>query len=133
MAFLNWQKKSRTAWEPAAYDTTAVTQLFAVDVGDLVGPGFARVTEVFNGTGTAAVLTVGLTGGTTNLFCADTNIDETTTGLYQLLGAGTYAARGQYLFTSADTIDVLFTKDTNSDDTTGIVDFWFYVAKVDPH
>ncbi len=135
MAYLNWQKKSRTAWDPANYAATAAEALVAVDAGDLVGPGFARVTEVFNGTGTAAVLTVGLTAGDTDLFCADGNINEEATGLYQLLGGSSsiYLESMMYLFTAADTIDVLFTKDTNSDDTEGIVDFWWYVAKVDPH
>jgi len=135
MAFLNWQKKSRTAWEPADYTAGEATALFAVDAGDLVGPGLARVTEVFNGSGTDAKVQIGLTAGDVDLFCADGDIDETTTGLYLLKGGSSsiYLESLMYLFTAADTIDVLFTANTGGTRATGIVDFWFYVAKVDPH
>lgn len=129
---LRFFKRSRTNWTPASYTADETALILNVAAGDLIGPGFARVRTVFNGGGTDAIIIVG-DGGTTNLFCANGNIDETATGTYQLLGAGTYVARGEYLYTAADTIDVGFTANTSGTRTTGAVDFWFFVAKVDPH
>lgn len=135
MAFLNWQKKSKTGWTPASYTASAASAILAVDAGDLVGEGFCRVTTLFDGTGTAAKIQVGLTGGDVDLFCLDGDVTEGTAGLYHLQGGtgSNYLARGSYLFTAADTIDVLFTHASNSDGAAGVADFWFYVAKVDPH
>jgi len=131
MAELRFFARTKTNWTPASYTANATVSIFNVAAGDMIGPGFARVRVVFNGGGTDAIITIGITG-TTNLFCADGNIDETATGLYHLLGGGNYVARGEYLFTSADTIDVTFTANTSGTRTTGAVDYWFYVAKVDP-
>lgn len=130
---LRFFKRSRSNWTPASYTADETAQILNVAAGDLIGPGIARVRTVFNGGGTDAIIIIGLAGGTTNLFCADGNIDETTVGTYHLLGAGNYVARGEYLFTSADTIDVGFTANTSGTRTTGAVDYWFFVAKVDPH
>lgn len=135
MAELKWRKRSRSNWEPADYTSNEVAAIIAVGAGDLVGPGFCRVTEVFNGAGTDAIIEIGLTGGDTDLFCKAGQIDETTAALYHLQGGDSahYSARGLYLFTAADTLDLKFTCNTSGTRTTGIVDTWFFIAKADPH
>ena len=48
-------------------------------------------------------------------------------------GSTSYTAVGMFLFTAADTIDMNYTTDTSVDATTGDCDFWWMIAKVDPH
>lgn len=135
MAELKWRKRSKSNWAPASYTANSTPAIIAVGAGDLVGPGFGRVTVVFNGDGTDAIIEIGLTGGDTDLFCKSGDIDETTAALYHLQGGDSahYSARGLYLFTADDTIDVKFTANTSGTRTTGNVDYWFFIAKADPH
>lgn len=130
MARLQFFERSSGGAVPiASYTATETIQIMPANVGELIGYGFARVTTVFDGSGTAAVLIIG-DDGDTNRFFEDGDIDETTVGNYFGKGAGLDNA---YLYTTANTIDVVFTKDTGNDGTTGIFDVWFYIARVAPH
>ncbi len=130
MARLNWfERTSGGTVAIADYGEIETIQVMPVHTGELIGYGFARVTTVFNGTGTAAVLIIGDDGDTNRFFEAG-NIDEVTTGLYRGLGVGLTNA---HLYTADNTIDVLFTDATNDDGTAGDFNFWFYIARVDPH
>ena len=112
----------------ASYTTIETVTLFPVEVGELIGYGFARVTTIFNGSGTTAVLIIG-DDGDTNRFFEDGDIDEATVGNYRGLGVGLDNA---HLYTTANTIDVLFTDDTGNDGTEGVFNVWFYIARVFP-
>ena len=130
MAMLQFFERSSGGAVPiASYTATETIPIMPANVGELIGYGFARVTAVFDGTGTPAKLTIGDDGGVTRFF-EDGDIDEETVGTYAGKGAG---LDNGYLYTTANTIDVVFTKDTNNDGTTGIFDVWFYIARVFPH
>ncbi len=130
MAMLQFFERSSGGAVPIAnLQADETIQIMPANVGELIGYGFARVTEVFNGTGTAAKIIVG-DDGVGDRFFVDGDVDEVTVGTYAGKGAGLDNA---YLYTTANTIDVGFTKDTNNDGTTGIFDVWFYIARVFPH
>ncbi len=130
MALLQFFERSSGGVVPIAnLQADETIQVMPANVGEIVGYGFARVTVVFNGSGTAAKLIIG-DGGSTNRFFEDGDIDETTVGTYEGNGAG---LDNTFLYTTADTIDVGFTKDAGNDGTTGKFDFWLYLARVFPH
>lgn len=130
MARLNWfERTSGGTVTIADYTATETIVVMPVGVGELIGYGLARVTTVFDGSGTAAVLIIG-DDGDTNRFFEDGDINEEATGLYRGLGVGMDNA---HLYTAANTIDVVFTRDTGADGTTGFFNFWFYIARIDPH
>jgi hypothetical protein len=130
MAMLQFFERSSGGAVPVAdVQVDETIQIMPANVGELIGYGLARVTEVFNGTGTATVIIVG-DDGDPNRYFEDGDMDETTVGTYRGRGAGLDNA---YLYTTANTIDVGFTAYTNNDGTTGIFDVWFYIARVFPH
>lgn len=134
MAFLEWRKRSMPGWTPNDYEANSVEKLINVSAGDVVGYSFARVTEVFNGGGTDAIVTAGDFDDIDRIF-AGGNVDETATGLYAALGGSgsTYTALGRHLYTADDSVDVWFTANTSGTRTTGTIDWFFYVADCDPH
>lgn len=135
MAFVNWRWISVTNWEPAnRNENHTFTAIKSVDAGDLLGPGFARVTTAFNSSDTDAIIEIGQAADV-DTFLVAAGIDEYATGLYHMAGGGstTYSGTGMWLFTSADTIDTNYTTDTSPNGTAGSFDFWWMCAKVDPH
>lgn len=132
MAYLQWRKRARMAWEPSNYAaSTEIATLFNVSVTDLVGAAFIRITEAFNGT--TGDPTVGLgDGGARARFIATTDADAVNTGVKIGTGAG-FAAMPGYLYTAADTIDINYCEDTTGDTTSGICDVWIYVAHGVPY
>ena len=131
MALLRYKKRSYLNYAPASYTASAAKAIMSVASGDLVGSAFCRVTVVFNGSNSDAIMTLG-DGGDVDRFLDTGDITDTTLGLY---GPGTGAgfAEAGYLYTATDTIDVDFTRDTGADGSAGKADFWCYIAKVDPH
>lgn len=130
MALLQFFERSSGGAVPVAnYQANETIQIMPANVGELVGYGFTRVTTVFDGTGTVAKLEIG-DDGDPNRYFEDGDINEEAKGTYIGKGAGLDNA---YLYTTVNTIDVEFTKDTNNDGTTGIFDVWFYIARVLPH
>lgn len=135
MAFVNWQWRGVRKWAPSNYNANiALTAIMPVQAGDIIGPGVARVTAAFDGSGTDAIIEIGYAADV-DTFLAAAGIDEYTAGLYQMEGGGStnYSGTGMFLFTSADTIDMNYTTDTSLDATAGECDFWWMVAKADPH
>lgn len=136
MAFVNWQWITVRKWEPANRNADAgMTAIKSVDAGTILGPGFARVNVPFNGTDTDAEVTLGQASDV-DTFLVAAGIDEyTAAGPLHMAGGGstTYSAIGMWLFTAADTIDVNYTADTTPNGTQGDFDFWWMIAKVDPH
>ena len=130
MAMLQFFERSSGGSVPiASYTATETIKIMPANVGELIGYGFARTTLVFDGSGTAAKFIVG-DDGDTNRFFEDGDIDEETVGTYFGKGAG---LDNSFLYTTANTIDVVFTKDTGNDGTEGLIDIWFYIARVFPH
>ncbi len=124
-----FERSSGGAIPIASLQATETIKIMPANVGELIGYGFVRVTVVFNGSGTAAKLTVGDDGSPSRFF-ADGDADEETVGVYAGKGPG---LDNGYLYTTANTIDVVFTKDAGNDGTTGEADVWFYIARVFPH
>lgn len=130
MALLQFFERSSGGAVPIAnLQADETIQVMPANVGEIVGYGFARVTTVFNGSGTAAKLIIG-DDGVTNRFFEDGDINEEAVGTYAGKGAG---LDNTFIYTTANTIDVVFTKDSGNDGTTGTFDFWLYIARVFPH
>lgn len=131
MTQLNYRLHSVSNWTPVSYTANETTAIMSVHPGDLVGPVIVRTRTVFNGSGTAAIITLGDDGDVDRL-CADGDVDETTAGVYLTLGgsASTYLTIGKHLYTVANTIDVVFTANTAGTRTTGAFDFYIYIARV---
>ena len=125
---LKFFKRSRTSWAPASYTANETFNMWNVAAGDLVGACFARIRTAFDGTSPSA--SIG-DGDDVDRFMTTTNVGVATTGLKRGTGAGLTETLG-YLYTAADTIDITFTAATGSP-TVGSMDFWAFVAKVDPH
>lgn len=129
MAQLIFRQKSKYAWEPAVYATDEIFTAITVGVGDVVGGAFARVTEAFDGSNVNA--TVGLGDGNSRArFMSTANVGCRVLGLKE--GTALTETPG-YLYTAADTVDINCITDTANDGTTGIIDFWIYVAQAYPH
>lgn len=130
MSMLQRRIREKTAWEPADYTANETANVFNVAAGDIAtGICFSRVTEVFNGSGTDAVIIVG-DGDDDNGLLAAGNIDETATGIY--IGGGAYFATRPKLYTAADTVDIGFTANTAGTRTTGIIDLYVEIARAFP-
>lgn len=131
MAELRFFKRSRTNWLPAAYATNETTSIFNVAAGDLIAPNAVRVRTAFDGTSPSASFG---DGDDVDRFMTTTEAGIDTTGLKLGRGGsgGGYILDGKYLYTAADTIDIVFTAATGSP-TAGALDWWVYIAKIDPH
>lgn len=134
MAYLRYSKRSRSNWTAANYLADETSTVMNVAVGDVVGPAFWRVRTAFDGGNGDATLALG-DAVDPDRFITTANTDASNTGFGMGTGGSgsTYLAIGQHLYTTADTIDVTFTKDDGDDGAVGIADFWVYVAKADPH
>ena len=117
-----------------SYASNVVNPITSVQPGDLVGLITVRTVAAFNGSGTAAIFELG-DGNDPDRFMDGGEVDEETAGSFvRAIGAsgGTYILYRNFLYTTADTIDVNFTADTNGDDTTGAMEINIWVAKVRP-
>lgn len=126
MAQLNWRMRTFINWTPASYTTGETTALALVHPLEIVSLAIARINTAFNGGNSDAVLIVG-DGGDTNRFVEAGNINEHTAGVY--LGAGV-GIDNAHLYTADDTIDVVFTDDTNNDGSAGNASFGFAIARI---
>lgn len=129
MAFINIRKRT-IAFTPANHQTTATTALFDMSVGDVVLAAYCRITVAFDGTNSDAALDLG-DDGDINRFIENADLTESTAGLYQGSGAGLADDFG-FLYTTANTIDVVFTRETTPDGTTGSAVFTLLVAELAP-
>lgn len=129
MAMLNWRWRSKSNYTPASYTAGETAALMSVMAGEAVNLCVARTRTAFNGAGTDAILIVGDDGDTDRLL-EDTNMDETTAGLY--LGLGLTKLNGPHLYTVDNTIDVVFTANTSGTRNAGAADFRVLVARLDP-
>lgn len=130
MAMLQYFARSKSNWEPASYTADETANILNVAAGDFSdGVCIVRVMEVFNGSGTDAIVIVG-DGDDPNGYLVAGDVDETATGLYW--GGGAYYTTKGKLYTTTDTIDIGFTANTAGTRTTGILNVAVYVAKVDP-
>lgn len=130
MAMLQFfERSSNGPVSIASYTATETIKIMPANVGELIGYGCARTTLVFDGTNSDSTFIVG-DDNITNRFFEDGDIDEHTVGFYAGTGVG---MDNSYLYTTANTIDVVYTTDTASDETEGLIDVWFYIARVFPH
>jgi len=126
----------RTQWrtvqghQPPDLTANSTDSVINVGSGDFTrGDCIVSITEVFNGTGTAAIIIVG-DGDDPNGLLEDTQCDEVTLGLYR--GGGAYYSTRPKLYTATDTIDVGLTAATGNDGTTGRLDLAVDVQRVHP-
>lgn len=133
MAFANWQKKV-ILYTPSTYSANAVDAIMPVSAGMMIGPITARTIAAFNGTGTAAIVELGDTGDADRYLDGGELDEETANDFVRAIGAsgGGYVLYRTHLYTSATTIDVNYTADTNGDDTAGSVEFTIYFMRVRP-
>ncbi len=131
MSFIQFKQRSKSNYVPALYTADETAALVAVNVGEIVSAAFCKVRVAFNGSGGRTGV-VG-DGGSTNRFIT-TGLDITTasTAPYSGVGAG-FATTPGYLYTTADTIDLTFVAATGGGPTAGNLDFWFWIARSDPH
>ncbi len=131
MAFINIKERSVSNWTPASYTSNETTSLFPVKAGEMVIAAFVRIRTAFNGTNTDTAIDLGY-GGDPNGFVENADLTETTVGLYHGSGAKLADDFG-HLFTSDDTIDVVFTADTAVDGSAGAADIWIWYVQVENH
>ena len=127
MAQLTFRMRSHSSWVPDSYTGISTEPLVQVHPLDLVSVAAARVTTVFDGSNADAIVIVG-DDGNTSRFIAAGEVDEHTAGVY--IGAGP-GIDNAFLYTVANTIDVVFTDDTGNDGSAGGIDWTFAVARVD--
>ena len=130
---LEWEKHT-VLYTPPSYASNSVDEIVSVSVGDVVGLITARTIAAFNGTGTAAIIELG-DDGDADRYIDGGELDEETAGNFgRAIGAsgGGYVLYRTHLYTTANTIDVNFTADTNGDDTAGSVEFNIWIARVRP-
>lgn len=131
MSQIRGEIRTFNKYEPADYTAGEVRTVIGVEIGEmLLGLCLVRITEVFNGSGTAAKIEVGDADDDNGLL-EDGQCDEETAGLYR--GGGAYYATRPKLYTSADTIDITFTANTSGSRTTGILDLMVEVHHVSPY
>ena len=135
MAELRFFQKTRTNWAPATITVGETATLFNVHPGDLIGPMFVYIRTAFDGTG-GRTITVG-DGNDVDRFMGTTvgDISQAAGTYLTAIGAtasSDYLLIGRYLYTAADTIDVVFVAATGGSPTTGNLDFWYYSARVAP-
>lgn len=134
MAQLTFRSRTLNRWKPASYTANETATVMAAKPGDLFGPMIVRIDEVFNGSGTDAIIIVG-DGAVTDRFLAAGQADETTVGDYLANGGANtdFSAQGYHLYLAADTVDIGFTANTLGTRTTGIVSIFAWVAKAIPN
>jgi|TARA_R110000824_G_scaffold10817_6_gene47362 hypothetical protein len=105
---------------PASYTSNETTAVLNVAAGDMITHVFMETATVFNGAGTDAIVTLG-DGADPDRYVLAGNVDETTLGFYAGAGGSgsDYLLIGQHVYTSADTIDLVFTANTSGTRTTG--------------
>ena len=130
MAELRFFRRSKFNYAPASYAANSTDSILSASIGDLVGAAFCNVRVVFNGTNVNHSSALG-DDGDVDRFMTTTNVGDTATGLKRGTGAGLTETLG-YLYTTANTIDVTFVADTAGDGTTGNIDWWVYIAKINP-
>ncbi len=130
MAELRFFRRSKFNYAPAAYGSTETIEVMDVAVGGVVGAAFGYVRVVDNGQNGDGTQSLGDDGSVAR-FMTTANVGIRTLGLKRGTGAGLTETLG-YLYTTANTIDVVYTVDTGTAPTTGNVDYWIYVAKVSP-
>ena len=136
MTYLNNRKRS-VIWTPDSYVLDSVEAVFNVEPGDMVGPILCRTVIAFDGSGTAAKFELG-DGNDPDRYLDDGELEETSvsaaTSFVRAIGAtgGTYILYRNFLYVSADTIDVNFVCATGVDGTVGAVEITAYIAKVRP-
>ena len=131
MAFINIKERSVSNWTPASYTSNETTALFPVKAGEMVIAAFVRIRTAFDGTNSDAALDLG-DAGDTNRLVENADLTETTIGLYHGSGAGLADDFG-HLYTTDDTIDVVFTADTGADGSVGAADIWIWYVQVENH
>jgi len=130
MAFIQWKQKSRRNWLPANHNANSADDgIIAVNVGDVVGAAFCRVTVAFDGTTPRVILGDGTTA---NGFMTYGNTDVANTGVKIGSGANLAACPG-YLYTVADLISAGSNIGASDSTKIGRMDFWVWFAKADPH
>lgn len=130
MSMINFRMRTKLGYEPPSYTADSTDEIINVNGGDLLnGICVVNVTEVFDGSGTLAVLIVG-DGGNDNGLLESGQMDESTLGLYR--GGGDYFSTRPRLFTSDDTVDIKFSRSTGANGTTGRIDVMIEVGRVHP-
>ena len=135
MAELIFRGRHKQGWTPADYTADETANVITVHAGEIVGPVVGNVEVAFNGSGTAAIITVG-DDGDVDRYGADGFVDETTAGsIAQGVGGSgsTYAAIGRHLYTTANTIDIGFTANTAGTRTTGRFSLFVWIARAYTH
>ena len=135
MPELRFFKRSKTNWTPVSYSADETANLFNVAAGDLIGLVIVRLRTAFNGTG-GRTISLGDGAATTRFMTTATgDISQAAGTFIQGVGGGAgtdFLLIGRYLYTAADTVDVVFTAATGGSPTTGALDFYMWVAKVIP-
>lgn len=136
MAFLNWTRHD-ILWTPDDYTANSTEAIMNVEIGDLIGLIIVRQITAYNGSGTDAILELG-DGGDIDRYMDAGEIDEITGGstgsFVRAAGAtgGGYVLNRNYLYTAADTIDVVFTANTAGTRNAGATEFTIYKARMRP-
>ena len=105
-----------------AQDTTAILDVWGQTLT------IVRKTPTYSDTGMATMVWAAVTTATGDISQAAGTFIQGVGG-----GAGTdFLLIGRYLYTAADTVDVVFTAATGGSPTTGALDFYMWVAKVIP-
>ena len=129
MAFIQWKQKSRRNWLPANHNANSADDgIIGVDVGDVVGAAFCRVTVAFDGTTPRVILGDGTTA---NGYMTYGNTDVANTGVK--MGSGAYFTECGKLYTAADLVSVGSNIGASDSTKVGRADFWIWFAKADPH
>lgn len=131
MAMLRAYERS-SIYTPASYTTTSTDAIFGVVPGDLVVGAFHLISVAFDGGSSDAALELG-DDGDVNRFSTTTNTTAATLDAEADIGTGAgFANAPGFLYTAANNIDVVFTRDTGADGTVGECQFWVYIAKIFP-
>lgn len=128
------ESRIRKAWAPADYTVSENTGLWPVEIGQAVMGALCFVGTAFNGTSPSASLGDDgdvdrfITTADSDIATADTLPQIGTGASMQGVGPNSYG----YLYTAQDLVDVDFTAATGSP-TTGFVDWWIYLSRLNPH
>ena len=122
--------RGKDSYEPASYTSNETATVISAPLGTLWdGICMVHITQVFNGSGTAAIIIVG-DGDDPNGGLVDGNADETTVGVY--IGGGAYFTTRPKLYAVNDTIDIGFTANTSGTRTEGILNLMVEVGRISP-
>ena len=112
---------------PASYGSTETVSFINIAAGDVVFAAFCQVTTAFDGSPTAILGD----GGSTNRFMTTTNTAITSATTLPNIGTGAgFATTPGYMYTSDDTIDIVYT--TGGSPTVGAAVFWIIKFKAYP-